>query len=110
ERARTLAAENVAKLGLTQVRVCAPDEVPADVEFSLILSNPPIRVGKAALHELLDTWIPRLRPGGNAYFVVAKHLGAPSLLTWLGNTFPEYHAERFAWDRGFHVLRVTRPV
>ena len=30
-----------------------PDDVPGDVRFAAIWSNPPIRIGKAALHELL---------------------------------------------------------
>ena len=57
---------------------------PADVEFDVIWSNPPIRVGKEALHALLLQWIPRLRPGGAAYLVVQRHLGADSLHSLAG--------------------------
>lgn len=110
ERARELTTLNAASLGLHRVRVCSPEQVPDEVEFSLILSNPPIRVGKAVLHDLLATWLPRLTPGGAAYLVVAKHLGAPSLLTWLRDTFPNMLVERWARDRGFHVLKVFNPV
>ena len=48
--------------------VAAPDEVPADVRFDVIWSNPPIRIGKPALHELLTTWLrpPRDRRPGRA--------------------------------------------
>ena len=45
------------------MRVVAPDEVPDDVRFAAIWSNPPIRIGKAALHELLLRWLGRLDPG-----------------------------------------------
>ena len=82
-RARELTAENAATAGLANVRVAAPDEVPADVRFRTIWSNPPIRVGKQALHELLLHWLGRLDDGGTAVLVVQKHLGADSLARWL---------------------------
>lgn len=84
ERARALCAANAERLGLDNVQTCAVDEVPADVRFDLIVSNPPIRVGKAVLHELLLRWCGRLRTDGRAELVVQKHLGSDSLLRWLG--------------------------
>ena len=80
ERARGLATTNLAGCNAT---VAAPDEVPDDVRFDLIWSNPPIRIGKAALHELLQRWLPRLAPDGCAVLVVQKHLGADSLAKWI---------------------------
>ena len=83
ERARALCAANAAANGLTNVVVAAPDEVPADVRFDVIWSNPPIRIGKPALHELLTSWLDRLTPTGRAVLVVHKHLGSDSLHRWL---------------------------
>ena len=60
-----------------------PDGVPADLEFTVIWSNPPIRIGKEALHALLLQWIPRLAVEGAAYLVVQRNLGADSLHAWL---------------------------
>ncbi|WP_416447200.1 class I SAM-dependent methyltransferase [Leucobacter sp. HNU] len=108
ERARALAAENARSLGLAGVRIASPEEVPAELRFDEIRSNPPIRVGKAALHEILGTWLPRLAPGGSAYLVVAKHLGADSLQRWIGEAFPELAVDRMARDKGFHVLRARQ--
>ncbi len=108
ERARALAAENARSLGLAGVRIASPEEVPTELRFDEIRSNPPIRVGKAALHEILGTWLPRLAPGGSAYLVVAKHLGADSLQRWIGEAFPELAVDRMARDKGFHVLRARR--
>ena len=54
DRARALTATNATANGLANVRVAAPEEVPSDVRFDVIWSNPPIRIGKPALHELLD--------------------------------------------------------
>jgi len=108
ERARELTAMNAARLGLTNVRVAAPDEVPADITFDAIRSNPPIRVGKQMLHDILERWLPRLTAKGSAQLVVAKHLGADSLQRWLSETFAELTVARIARDKGFHVLEAVR--
>src|SRR5439155_11227913 len=82
-RALALCATNMKANGLTNVRVVEPDALPTDVTFAEIWSNPPIRIGKAALHELLLCWLARLHDGGRAWLVVQKHLGSDSLARWL---------------------------
>ena len=107
ERAVELTALNAADHGVgDRVFACLPDVVPADVRFDEIWSNPPIRIGKLALHELLLTWLPRLRPGGTAYLVVGKNLGGDSLHRWL--TDQGYPTDRIASAKGFRVLRASR--
>ncbi|MEU8237933.1 methyltransferase [Actinoplanes missouriensis] len=102
-RARELTAENTQNL---RVRVAAPDDVPADVEFQQIWSNPPTHVGKAELHGLMERWLPRLAPDGVAWLVINRNLGGDSLHTWL--TGLGWEVERVASQRGFRVLKVTR--
>ena len=103
-RARELTARNAAANGVGNVRVVAPDEIPADLHFAAIWSNPPIRIGKEALHDLLHTWLERLAHGASAHLVVQKHLGADSLQRWLVEQgFP---TDRLATGAGFRVLRV----
>ena len=108
-RARDLTAINAQTAGLDNVTVMAPEDFPADTAIDTLWSNPPIRIGKKALHELLTTWLHRLAPDGDAWLVVAKNLGAESLLTWL-NTAHEgaFVAQRFGRDKGFHVIHVTK--
>ena len=108
ERSMELARKNASKLGLTNVKVVTADKVPQDLKFDAIWSNPPIRIGKAALHDLLKTWLPRLESGGRAMLVVQKQLGADSLLAWIQTEFPELTSSRFSTDKGFRVLEVTR--
>lgn len=103
-RSRELTAENARRLGLSEVRVASPEEVPAGLRFGAIHSNPPIRVGKQALHDMLRLWLPRLAPGGAAYLVVAKHLGADSLQRWIAAEFDGLEVSRIARDKGFHVI------
>ncbi len=106
ERALALARDNARSLGLKRIRVCRPDEVPGDVRFASIWSNPPIRVGKAVLHNLLRTWLPRLEADGTAYLVVQKNLGSDSLQRWIAAEL-EMRCERYATSRGFRVFAVT---
>ena len=109
ERALDLTRENAAALGLTGLRACRPEEVPAGTTFDAIWSNPPIRVGKAALHEMLLAWLPRLAPGGAAHLVVSRNLGSDSLQRWLARSLPAGLAVgRAASSKGFRVLTVTR--
>lgn len=106
-RARELTAANAARIGAAdRVRVHAPDDVPADTRFAQIWSNPPIRIGKDELHELLLRWLPRLAPDGVGWLVVARHLGGDSLQRWL--TEQSWQVERYASQKGFRVLRLTR--
>jgi 16S rRNA G1207 methylase RsmC len=106
QRALELTALNASRLGVT-VRTALPDDVPADLVFDQIWSNPPIRIGKEALHDLLRRWLPRLAPDGVARLVVGKNLGADSLQRWLiDQGLP---TDRVASEKGFRILEVRRP-
>ncbi|MBW3086940.1 Ribosomal RNA small subunit methyltransferase C [Austwickia sp. TVS 96-490-7B] len=108
-RARMLTADNARSMGLERVQVAAPDDVPDSVTFDLIWSNPPIRIGKNALHVMLHYWLARLAPGGIAYLVVQRHLGSDSLQAWLAGTLGSaYEVGRLASAKGFRVLSVRR--
>jgi len=108
ERALALANENASSLRLAdRFRAVPPDQVPADLLFDEIWSNPPIRIGKQALHDLLSSWLPRLTPGGRAVLVVGKNLGADSLQRWL--TEQGFPTTRLASAKGFRVLESRRP-
>jgi 16S rRNA G1207 methylase RsmC len=105
-RALELAASNAERLGLHNVRAAPPGEVPETLRFDGIWSNPPVRVGKDALHDLLGTWLPRLAGSSSAWLVANKHLGGDSLATWL--TGQGWTVRRAASKSGYRVLQVTR--
>jgi len=108
ERAVLLASENAEAAGVAgRFTACLPEAVRDDATYDEIWSNPPIRIGKQALHALLLSWLPRLVPGGRAVMVVGKNLGADSLQRWLGEQ--GYPTTRLASAKGFRVLEVTRP-
>lgn len=109
ERALELTRRNAARVGADNVVVGTPEDVPANVEFDVIWSNPPIRVGKVELHAILNQWLPRLRVGGEAWMVVAKHLGADSFEKWIASEFATTHTiERASTHKGFRIFRVWR--
>lgn len=104
QRALELTTDNASSLGLGNVRAVSPDEVPPGVSFAGIWSNPPIRVGKEALHDLLGVWLARLAPGGSAWLVVNRHLGSDSLAAWLADQ--GWVVRRTASKSGYRVLEV----
>jgi 16S rRNA (guanine1207-N2)-methyltransferase len=104
ERALELTRVNATAAGARSVTACLPDEVPENVAFDAIYSNPPVRVGKAPLHELLLRWLPRLRPGGAAFLVVQRNLGSDSLAAWLASQ--GFAVSRLKSKKGYRVLEV----
>ncbi|HAQ22774.1 MAG TPA: MFS transporter, partial [Acidimicrobiaceae bacterium] len=76
-----------------------------DLRFDGLWSNPPIRIGKVALRELLKGWLDLLRPDASAHLVVQRHLGADSLARWL--TEQGWTTSRRASRKGFRLLDVA---
>jgi 16S rRNA (guanine1207-N2)-methyltransferase len=111
ERAVELCSANAAAAGVggaVRASVARPShpwgDVPAEVSFDVIWSNPPVRIGKVALHDLLARWLDRLAPGGRAWLVVQKHLGSDSLHRWLAES--GWPTERVAARAGYRLLEV----
>jgi 16S rRNA (guanine1207-N2)-methyltransferase len=103
-RAIELTRHNAMLNGLGNVTACRPEEVPDEVGFDTIYSNPPIRIGKAALHAMLLHWLFRLRPGARGFLVVHKNLGADSLASWM--TSQGLRTTRLSSHGGYRVLAV----
>lgn len=100
---------NAKTLGITNIQTETPDDVPADVRFSGIWSNPPIRVGKKELHALLLNWLPRLEKNGSAYLVVQKNLGSDSLQKWLTEALTGgYEVSRLTSVKTYRIIRVLK--
>lgn len=109
ERALDLVRRNAAELGLSNVNAVRPDDVPDDVLFRSIRSNPPIRVGKDVLHQMLLHWLPRLDERSDAWLVVQRNLGADSLQRWLESSLRSgFGVHRAATGRGYRVIKVRR--
>jgi 16S rRNA G1207 methylase RsmC len=76
-------------------------------KYDLIVSNPPIRIGKEALHQMLIHWLKHLKPHGKAVLVVQKNLGSDSLVDWI-NSSEDFLAQKLASSKGFRIVSVER--
>jgi 16S rRNA (guanine1207-N2)-methyltransferase len=104
-RAIDMTRGNAARLGMTNVTVYEPDDVPADLRYDAIYSNPPIKVGKGTMHELLAHWLDRLAPHGRAYLVVKRSMGSDTLERWL--TENGWPARRLRSKAGYRILEAS---
>jgi 16S rRNA G1207 methylase RsmC len=108
-RSVELTSRNAKDLRLANITACLPEEVPENLTFSGIWSNPPIRIGKKELHELLLKWLPRLAVGAEAYLVVQKNLGSDSLQKWLTEELAgSYEVSRYTSIKTYRVIKVKK--
>ena len=108
-RSVELTAKNAKDLGLSNISAVVPDEVPENLLFRGIWSNPPIRIGKKEFHELLLKWLPRLQVGAEAYLVVQKNLGSDSLQKWLTEELAgKFEVSRYTSIKTYRVIKVKR--
>ncbi|CAB4631939.1 MAG: methyltransferase [Actinobacteria bacterium] len=108
-RSVELTAKNAKGLGLSNIAAVVPEQVPENLVFNGIWSNPPIRIGKKELHELLLKWLPRLAVGAEAYLVVQKNLGSDSLQKWLTEELAgNYEVSRYTSIKTYRVIKVKR--
>lgn len=108
-RSLELTAKNAKDLGLVNIHTALPEQVPEDIQFSGIWSNPPIRIGKKELHDLLLMWLPRLQKDAEAFLVVQKNLGSDSLQKWLTEELSSgYQVSRHTSVKTYRVLKVRK--
>lgn len=106
ERAVALTEHNARDNGLVvDVRVSdALDGVEG--LFDTILTNPPIRAGKAVIYRIFSQSYEHLTPGGRLYLVIRKQQGAPSAVKFLKTLFSGVEiADRSA---GYQVIVCTK--
>ena len=108
QKSLSLTRMNAEKLNLKNITTFLPEQVPTELLFDEIWSNPPIRVGKEVLHEILVLWLNRLSVGGTARLVVQKHLGSDSLEKWLRQNFPNFEVTRVTSEKNFRVIKLVR--
>lgn len=103
-RALDVCRRNAERNSLGNVTCLAPNDADDLRNVDVIVSNPPIRIGKVALHELVSTWLARLKPEGICLLVVARNLGSDSLARWLESR--GFIVTRVESRKGFRVLQV----
>ena len=102
-RAVELARRNLAENGVRATVLQGDGFASVEGSFDAIVTNPPIRAGKAVIYGLFAQARERLKPGGALYVVIRKQQGAPSALKYLKEVYGQ--AETVDRGSGFHVLK-----
>lgn len=107
-RAVELAKENAAVNGVNNITVLESDLFSAleDRKFDVVLTNPPIRAGKATVHAIFEGAYERLRSGGSLWVVIQKKQGAPSAKEKLESLFSR--VEEVTKDKGYRIYRAVK--
>nr|WP_221401538.1 class I SAM-dependent methyltransferase [Paenibacillus phyllosphaerae] len=107
ERAVQLAQENARVNGVSNVAILQSDiyENVRNQKFDAIVTNPPIRAGKAVVHRILEEGAALLKPGGSIWVVIQKKQGAPSAEAKLEEVFG--NVEEVTKDKGYRILRAV---
>ena len=108
ERAMDLAKRNAEANGIQNVTIHESntyDNVHAK-DYSVIISNPPIRAGKEVVHRILAEAYDHLIKEGQLVIVIQKKQGAPSAQKKMQEVFG--NVERIALDKGYWILVSTK--
>ena len=106
ERALALAVRNVERNGMQATAVLSDGFAQVAGEFDAVITNPPIRAGKAVIYRMFEDAKAHLRPGGALYLVIRKQQGAPSALKFLRELYGD--AEVVERDGGYWVIRCRK--
>ncbi|MFC4778090.1 class I SAM-dependent methyltransferase [Paenibacillus sp. GCM10023252] len=108
ERAVALSRENAVRNGVSHVEVLQSDALAAvaDRRYDVILTNPPIRAGKAVVHRIFEESWSCLNPGGSLWVVIQKKQGAASAEDKLESLFEE--VSEVTKDKGYRIYRAIR--
>ena len=103
ERALSLAVSNVEKNHMQARAVLSDGFEKIEGMFDAVITNPPIRAGKAVIYKMFEDAKAHLKPGGMLVLVIRKQQGAPSALKFLKELYKK--AEVIARDGGYWIIR-----
>ncbi|MDE6947423.1 MAG: methyltransferase [Anaeroplasmataceae bacterium] len=82
------------------------EALDSKLKFASIVTNPPIRAGKAVVYAIYDGAYDRLLPKGELWVVIQKKQGAPSSKEYLTNLFG--NCSIVDRDRGYYILKCIK--
>jgi len=106
ERALALAVSNVAKNRMQARAVLSDGFEKIEGEFDAVITNPPIRAGKAVIYKMFEDAKAHLVPGGRLFLVIRKQQGAPSALKFLKELYGR--AEVIERDGGYWIIECVK--
>ena len=106
ERALALAVSNVEKNYMQATAILSDGFEKIEGEFDAVITNPPIRAGKAVIYKMFEDAKEHLVPGGALYLVIRKQQGAPSALKFLKELYGK--AEVIERDGGYWIIECVK--
>ena len=107
ERAYSLALKNIkANNSIAEVYNSNLYEKVEGMQFSSIITNPPIRAGKETVFKIYDGALTHLATGGELWVVIQKKQGAPSSKEHLESLFG--NCEIITRDKGYYILKSVK--
>ena len=108
ERAVELATRNIGENRASGARAVVSDGMAGmPGRFDAVITNPPIRAGKAKVYGIFEEACGRLMPGGALYIVMRKQQGAQSAIAFL-KALP-MQVEVLKRGGGYWVIRAVCP-
>lgn len=77
-------------------------------DYNHIITNPPIRAGKAVVYEIFEGAYEHLKPGGVLWVVIRKQQGAPSAIKKIESIFN--NCTIVAKDKGYYILKAIKVI
>ena len=106
ERALALAVSNVEKNHMQATAILSDGFEKVEGEFDAVITNPPIRAGKAVIYKMFEDAKAHLVSGGALYLVIRKQQGAPSALKFLKELYGK--AEVIERDGGYWIIECIK--
>ena len=106
-RALELSRSNALKNGVNNVVIKESFAYQnIDGKFDMIVTNPPIRAGKAVVHEILEGSFEHLNDDGVLYVVIQKKQGAESAVKKLQTLYTV--VDKITQDKGYWILKCKK--
>lgn len=106
ERALGLARRNVEANSMRAEAILSDGFSAVEGMFDAVVTNPPIRAGKAVVYGMFEQARAHLKPGGRLYLVMRKQQGAPSALKLLKTLYAR--AEVIERGGGYWIIECVK--
>ena len=84
------------------------ETIEAEGNLDAVITNPPIRAGKAVIYKMFADAATCLKESGQLWLVIRKQQGAPSALTYLRTLYQQ--AEVVEKEAGYWIICCEKPL
>ncbi len=107
QRAVQLSQENIVLNQIKNAQVkWSEGFTQVDATYDWVITNPPIRVGKKVIYQMVEDASTHLRPGGGLVMVIRTKQGAKSMANHIQHLFG--NVETITKNKGYRILQGMR--